>query len=96
MSKKESAVDGWRRFVDLCLKAKSRVQIEDLFKLLLTFQERRNVAKRLQLVIALIEGKMNQRDMAKQFKISIGRITRGSNALKTINPDLRSYLDTHK
>lgn len=96
MSKKESTVDGWRRFVDLCLKVKSREQFEELLKLLLTTEERRDVSKRVLLINALLEGALTQREIAKEFKISIARITRGSNALKIVKPDLRSYLISHK
>lgn len=96
MAKKESTMDGWRRFLDLCLLAKSRNQFEEVLQLFLTHQERRNVSKRMLLVNALLEGNLSQREIAHQFKISIARITRGSNALKIISGDLRSYLDTQK
>ena len=39
-----------------------------------------------------IEEKMTQRDMSETLGVSIAKITRGSNALKMLDPKLKAFL----
>ncbi len=90
--KTETEEDGWRGFLELCSKAKSHKELEALFGLFLTATERSEIANRYLIVQELVRGKMSQREIAKRFGISIAKITRGSNSLKIIEPDLRRKL----
>ncbi len=91
--KKTTEEDGWRSFLDLCLKAKSQKELGDLLDFFLTPTERSEVSTRCLIVRELLLGKKTQREMAKDLKVSIAKITRGSNILKTISADLRKLLE---
>ncbi len=84
--------DGWRGFLSLCRRAKSVEQLDELLWLYLTPEERDDIARRHLIIRELIRGKKTQREMAKDLNVSIAKITRGSNFLKTIQNDLRRLL----
>lgn len=90
----ESEEDGWRGFLKLCLEAKSPKALDELFGLFLTAEERADMATRFTIVRELVRGKKTQREMAKDLKVSIAKITRGSNSLKIISKDLRRLLES--
>lgn len=85
--------DGWLDFLTLCSKIKSSEELKDFFDLFLTLEEKETLAKRFLIVKALQEGKLTQRAIAEHFEVSISQITRGSNALKIIDPKLKKTLD---
>lgn len=87
--------DGWWGFLDLCLKSGSSKMLDELFDLLLTFSEREEIASRYLIVKELIKEKKTQREMSQELKVSIAKITRGSNCIKEISPALRSFLEKH-
>lgn len=88
MGEKES----WRRFLKLCLELKTVKEWERFLELFLTIEEKHLLASRCQIVKALLEGKLSQREIAKQHGVSIAQITRGSNALKRIDPQMEKFL----
>jgi TrpR family transcriptional regulator, trp operon repressor len=90
--KKQEMEDGWWRFLKLCTQVKTVDRWQSFFDLFLTIEEKENLAMRYLLVKALLEGKKTQREIAKELKISISKITRGSNALKEIDDPLREFL----
>lgn len=81
----------WDLFVKLCQKAKKKDCLEQLLHFLLTPEERAQVSARVSLTQALLQ-KTTQRDISDQLGISISKITRGSNALKNISPELEKFL----
>lgn len=85
--------DGWRGFLKLSRNAESEKELEELFKLFLTFEERDAIRDRYLIVKELLKGEKSQREMAKDLKVSIATITRGSNSLKTLTKDLRRRLE---
>jgi len=85
-------LDGYRGFLDLCLKAKSEEELQKLFALFFTIEEQETLASRFLIIKAILENKLTQREIAKKFKVSIAQITRGSNALKIIDDKLRKFL----
>ncbi len=85
--------DGWRGFLNLCLKVGGKKQLHDLLVLMTTEEERKDLAARYLIVKGLIQKKKTQRELAKELKVSIANITRGSNFLKTIGADLIQYLE---
>lgn len=89
---KETEEDGWRGFLELCKKAKGLDELDALFGLFLTHQERADLADRYLIVRELMSGEKTQREIAEEQHVSIATITRGSNALKTIKQDLRRLL----
>lgn len=83
---------GWRTFINLCRHAQSEQHLDALLQLLLTLDEQEQLAMRVQLLKSLLKGDKSQREIAETLGISIAKITRGSNALKTISEELQSYL----
>lgn len=83
---------GWQRFLSLCRKTSSDLQLDQLLNMLLTIEEKQSIATRVLLLDALLAGDMTQREIAQQLNISIAKITRGSNALKVADDKLKQYL----
>ena len=84
--------DGWRCFIKLCLQIESVEEFEQFFDLFLTIEEKNLLASRCKIIQGLLEGKMPQRELVKRYNVSIAQITRGSNALKRIDPKLKKFL----
>lgn len=85
--------DDWRAFLTFCSNFKSPEEFKKLFDLFLTIEEKETIGRRFLIVKALQEGKLTQREIADKFNVSISQITRGSNALKIIDPSLQKTLD---
>ncbi len=85
--------DGWWGFLILCSKIKSPEEFKMFFDLFLTIEEKETIGKRFLIVKALQEGKLTQREIVNDFGVSISQITRGSNALKIIDPALKKILE---
>lgn len=92
MSQKQDE-EGWWGFLTLCSKIKSPEEFKRFFDLFLTIEEKETLARRFLIIKALQEGKMTQREIAEHFGVSISQITRGSNALKIIDPSLKKALE---
>jgi TrpR family trp operon transcriptional repressor len=84
---------GWTEFLELCSKAKSTQELDRLFNLFLTIEEKEHLAFRYLIIKGLCAGQMTQRELAKTYKISIAQITRGSNALKVIDKTMKNFLE---
>lgn len=84
--------DGWRRFLELCLKTGSRDELDALLEAFLTSTERQEIAYRALIFRELLSEKLTQREIAQTLPVSIAKVTRGSNNLKTIDPIVRSLL----
>ena len=90
---KEDVVQaGWHKFLSLCSKIENPEQLAEFFDLFLTFEERENLAGRYLIVKELLKGEKTQREMAHDLGISIAKITRGSNGLKTVDQKWKQYL----
>ncbi len=85
--------DGWRGFLTLCSKIKTAEEFKQLFDLFLTIEEKEVISSRFIIIKALQEGTLTQRQIADHFHVSISQITRGSNALKVIDPSLEKILN---
>lgn len=82
----------WQDFLSLCRHTRTDQELQSLMELLLTLDEQSQLATRVELLRALLKADKPQRTIAEELSISIAKITRGSNALKTISPQLRRYL----
>ncbi len=82
-------------FAKLCAGAEKLGLLQEWFAFLFTPAELEAIFKRLVLTQALLDQKLTQREMAKNLSMSIAKITRGSNALKQISPELRIFLEEH-
>jgi TrpR family trp operon transcriptional repressor len=90
-----SASNGWNQFLTLCRATESTQQLDQLFSLLFTLEEKDQLAMRVQLVKELLKGEKTQRQISQDLKISIAKITRGSNALKTVDESLKAFILRH-
>lgn len=84
--------EGWARFIMLCCREQSTTELEKFFDLFLTDEEKENLATRVLIIDALLNGDLPQREIAKQLKVSIAKITRGSNMLKRADQKLLKNL----
>ncbi|MCH9769677.1 MAG: trp operon repressor [Gammaproteobacteria bacterium] len=82
----------WDKFIELVRDADSTEQLKELFNFLFTHEEKQHIVTRIQLVCELLSQQKTQREIAKSLDISIAKITRGSNNLKSISDELRRYL----
>lgn len=87
--------NGWHDFIELCMSADNGELLSDIFDLFLTPEEKSSIDTRCSIVKALLEKKKTQRTMSEDLKVSIAKITRGSNELKRISPKLMQYLQKH-
>ncbi|HEV2614633.1 MAG TPA: trp operon repressor [Gammaproteobacteria bacterium] len=83
----------WRRFLNLCLEIKDEKLLSEFFELFLTHEERDSIETRVLIVRALLEQKKPQRQISEDYNVSIAKITRGSNELKSISPKLKKFLN---
>ncbi|MBA3603231.1 MAG: trp operon repressor [Parachlamydiaceae bacterium] len=84
--------EGWQDFILLCTKIKSADEFSQLFDLFFTIEEKETLASRFQIIKAILAEASTQREIAETHKVSIAQITRGSNAMKIISPEMRARL----
>ncbi|MBS3904413.1 MAG: trp operon repressor [Simkania sp.] len=90
---KESIENGWQGFLELCCKIKAPEDLDRLFGLFLTIEEKEALAARYLIIKALVQGQLTQRKIAEIHQVSIAQITRGSNALKIVGDELYKFLE---
>ncbi len=88
-------MDGFAEFIKLIKAQKNELELDRLLNLLLTPEEMEAIAKRVIIIEALLKKEKSQREIAKDFSLSIAKITRGSNALKRIDPKQKEKLIRH-
>lgn len=91
---KTKSEDGWWQFLKLCHQLKTEKQLNELFDLFLTVDEREAIAGRYNIINELLKGEKTHREIASQYKVGIATVTRGSNYLKNINNNLRKALES--
>ncbi len=82
----------WKSFLTLCLKAHNTEELSRLLDCFLTIEEKEVIADRFSIIKGLLDEKQTQREMAEKLNVSIAKITRGSNALKSVDPKLKAFL----
>jgi TrpR family trp operon transcriptional repressor len=81
--------DGWKDFIGTLSKLKTKKQLTDFFDLFLTRAEQDDIVLRYKIVYALLASEKTHRAIAKDLNASIAKVTRGSNALKIADPDIK-------
>ncbi|MBA4697363.1 MAG: trp operon repressor [Legionella sp.] len=76
---------GWRDFLHACLKMNDPAEFQLFFDLFFTVEEKQNIASRYLIIKELLAHELTQREICKVHQVSIAQITRGSNALKTLD-----------
>ena len=75
----------------LVKKLHTEAEIESFFKELLTESEIETLSKRWRILDLLAQG-LTQRDIAKELKVSLCKVTRGAKILKDKDSILANYL----
>ncbi len=83
---------GWHYFLTLCLATRDEKVLSELFDVLLTPEEKASLETRCLIIKALLEQEKSQREISETLKVSIAKITRGSNELKRTSTKLKQYL----
>lgn len=88
-----STEEGWELFLTLTEKIRSAKERNALFSLFLTHEERETLASRTLILKELLDKKRTQREISAHCNVSIAQITRGSNALKSLDPAIKKRLE---
>ncbi|MFT3742109.1 MAG: trp operon repressor [Gammaproteobacteria bacterium] len=83
---------GWKSFLKLCLAIQEERTLALFLELMLTPEEKQNLATRYLIIQALLKEEQTQREIAKDLNVSIAKITRGSNELKKLDKRLLELL----
>lgn len=83
----------WQQFIALLTQAVQENKLEELLTMLLTADERTSLGLRVQIVRALLKNQVSQREIQQQLNTSAATITRGSNMLKTVDPDTLNWVN---
>ncbi|QSX34731.1 trp operon repressor [Shewanella avicenniae] len=83
----------WQQVLNKIIAMESEENLICLFELLLTEDERQAVAGRLRVFQLLLDGELSQRQIAADYEVSIATITRCSNYLKNMSPELRQRIN---
>lgn len=83
----------WKQTVELLHQAFKDDYSLDIFKLLLTVDERDALITRVKIIHSLLDGSINQRQLKEQLGIGIATVTRGSNSLKEASPKFKTWLE---
>jgi TrpR family transcriptional regulator, trp operon repressor len=84
--------DGWKPFIDCCNKTNKNNKLDELLSIFLTHEERLAIADRYVIIKDLLDGELSQRELSRQRQVSIAKITRGSNVLKTMDEQTVNWL----
>ncbi len=82
----------WQQFLDLCRSVNKSEVLDEFFDFIFTAEEREMIASRIIITEELLKQEKPQRQISKETGVSIAKITRGSNGLKSIDDSLRKLL----
>ena len=85
-------LEQWNAFLATLQTAFEQGKAQDFLTLLLTPDERDAVGLRLQIVAQLLDKNLSQREIQQNLNTSAATITRGSNMLKTMDPDFINWV----
>ena len=85
-------LEQWNAFLATLQTAFEQGKAQAFLTLLLTPDERDAVGLRLQIVAQLLDKNLSQREIQQNLNTSAATITRGSNMLKTMDPDFINWV----
>ena len=85
-------LEQWNAFLDMLKTAFEQGKEQDVLTLLLTADERDAVGLRLQIIAQLLDKNLPQREIQQNLNTSAATITRGSNMLKTMDPEFIDWI----
>lgn len=84
--------ESWQNFLDKCLQLKNKQDMATFFDVFLTMSEKEELGKRFNIIQELLKNNKTQREIARDLKVSIANVSRGSNVLKTYPETIRKIL----
>lgn len=84
----------WQQFMTLLKQAVQEGKVDALLSMLLTVDERSALGLRLQITRELLNNQRPQREIQQQLNTSAATITRGSNMLKSVDPDILAWVSS--
>ena len=85
-------LEQWNAFLSTLQTAFEQGKAQDFLTLLLTPDERDAGGLRLQIVAQVLDKNLSQREIQQNLNTSAATITRGSNMLKTMDPDFINWV----
>lgn len=82
----------WQQFIELLGQAVQENKIEALLSMFLTPDERTSLGLRVQIIRELLDNQRSQREIQQYLNTSAATITRGSNMLKTVEPETLQWV----
>ncbi|AWX13172.1 Trp operon repressor [Mergibacter septicus] len=86
-------LEQWQAFIQLLHQAFQEGKAEEVLMMLLTPDERNALGLRVQIIAQLLRKDIPQREIQHNLNTSAATITRGSNALKSIDPEFLAWVD---
>lgn len=83
----------WQELLTLIQQAVSEEKLDLLLSMLLTVDERNTLGLRVQIIRELLANRMPQREIQQYLNTSAATITRGSNMLKSIEPQALQWIN---
>ena len=83
----------WPEVLNLIQDQPDAESSNQVLEVLLTPEEQSDIASRLAIMRALLEGSRSQRTIAADLGVSIAKITRCSKYLKRLNPQEKQLID---
>lgn len=83
-----------KEILDLIINSPDDKIRYELVQTLFTHTELEQLSARFEIIRGLIKNELTQRELAAELKLSIAKITRGSNELKRRSQELLTYLNT--
>lgn len=77
--------ESWFQVVKLLKEQQGVDALHEVMRVLLTQEERDAIGSRLAIMRALLSGEESQREIARRIGVSITKVTRCSNYLKTLS-----------
>ncbi|MFA6409420.1 MAG: trp operon repressor [Gammaproteobacteria bacterium] len=89
---KQKYLANWQAFLKLCAQMKGKNDFSLLLDLFLTKAEQEDIALRYKIVEELLRSEKTQREIAREFGVSIAKVTRGSNALRVASGKMKKAI----
>lgn len=83
----------WQELLALIHQAVEEDKLDLLLSMLLTVDERTTLGLRVQIIRELLANRMPQREIQQRLNTSAATITRGSNMLKSIEPQALQWIN---
>ncbi|WP_257284174.1 trp operon repressor [Endozoicomonas sp. SESOKO1] len=85
--------ESWFQVIKLLKGQQDLEALHEVMRVLLTQEEREAIGSRLAIMRALLSGEESQREIARRIGVSITKVTRCSNYLKTLSDNEMAMIE---